>query len=142
MNLFNNSKTMAYNYVNSFAFDTNATYTANLKSIKTSIYANVSLGPTFMNKIGFDLSDMLISCYYNDTECNSTDFYLQTTYNQGNCYVFNFKTSATVELKQSSKTGRFTGLQLELFGGFSSIFVLLNAINFHILRLLMLANVS
>ena len=91
-----------------------------LNAFKASIYANSSLGSSLMKEIGFDLKDMLISCYYNDTECDLTDFKLITTYYQGNCYIFNYKLNASTTLKTASKTGRFTGLKLELFGGFSS----------------------
>ncbi len=83
--------------------------------IKTSIYANSSLGKSFMKEISFQLSDMLLSCVYNGKSCDSSNFIQFTTYDRGNCYMFNSNTS---NLLTSMQSGPFYGLQLELFAGF------------------------
>ena len=86
-----------------------------LALIKSSIYSNSSLGKSFMQNISFQLSDMLLSCTYNGNKCNSSHFIQFTTYDRGNCYMFNSNTS---NLLSSMQSGPFYGLQLELFAGF------------------------
>ena len=68
-----------------------------------------------MQNISFSLGSMLLSCYYDGTQCNSSDFTQFTTFDRGNCYMFNADTS---NIKTSMQSGSFYGLQLELFAGF------------------------
>ena len=68
-----------------------------------------------MQNISFDLQPMLISCVYNGVKCDSSDFIQFTTYDRGNCYMFNSNTS---KIETSTQSGQFYGLQLELFAGF------------------------
>ena len=86
-----------------------------VSGLKTSIYSNNSLGESFMKNISFSLDDMLISCYYEGDKCDSSYFTQFTTYDRGNCYIFNTNAS---NIKISKQSGSFFGLQLELFAGF------------------------
>ena len=86
-----------------------------MAGIKSSFYSNNSLGKSFMQNISFQLSDMLLSCVYNGISCDSSNFIQFTTYDRGNCYMFNSNTSS---IKTSMQSGPFYGLQLELFAGF------------------------
>ena len=92
------------------------TFPQKLKSIKSSIYADSSLGESFMSQIGFTLDNMLLSCLYaNQITCKSSDFKSYTSFDRGNCFTFNADIS---NITTSSQTGQYYGLQLELFGGF------------------------
>ena len=69
-----------------------------------------------MKKIGFDLNDTMLSCLYDNSECNTTYFWEFTSYDKGNCWTFNsvyFK-----NILHASQTGQYYGLKLELFTGF------------------------
>ncbi len=96
---------------------TGRNYNEVLDFLKSSIYANPSLGESFMKKISFDIGDILISCFYNKIECNSSHFTSFTSYDRGNCFMFNFGNSS---IRNSSHTGQYHGLKLELFAGFDS----------------------
>ncbi len=94
------------------------TFDDKMASIKSSIYANSSLGPVFMKNISFSLDSMLLSCYYDGSKCNSSNFIVYTTYDRGNCYIFNSNAS---NVKTTIQSGPFYGLQIELFAGFDGI---------------------
>ena len=94
--------------------------------IKSSIYANDSLGKSFMQNISFQLSDMLLSCTYNGYKCDSSNFIQFTTYDRGNCYMFNSNTS---NIEMSTQFGQFFGLQLELFVGLDGIYKMEATVN-------------
>ncbi len=116
LNSFNGLNDISYNYTTSFKEkNKNQAFLAILNMIKNSIYANSSLGKSFMQNISFQLSDMLLSCVYNGISCDSSNFIEFTTYDRGNCYMFNSNTSS---IKTSTQSGPFSGLQLELFAGF------------------------
>ena len=116
LNSFNGINSVGYNYIkNKKQSNKNTTFLTILNMIKTSIYANSSLGKSFLKNISFQLSDMLLSCVYNGISCDSSDFIQFTTYDRGNCYMFNSNTS---NLLTSMQSGPFYGLQLELFAGF------------------------
>ena len=88
-----------------------------MENLKASIYANDSLGKEFMKKIGFNMSQMLISCYYDNKNCDVSDLKEFTSYDRGNCLRFNYGINET-KLKTTSQTGQYYGLRLELFSGF------------------------
>jgi hypothetical protein len=124
LNSFNGLNDISYNYTTSFKEkNKNQAFLAILNMIKTSIYANSSLGKSFMQNISFQLSDMLLSCVYNGISCDSSNFIEFTTYDRGNCYMFNSNTSS---IKTSTQSGPFFGLQLELFAGFDGNIYFLN----------------
>jgi len=127
LNSFNGLNDISYNYTTSFKEkNKNQAFLAILNMIKTSIYANSSLGKSFMQNISFQLSDMLLSCVYNGISCDSSNFIEFTTYDRGNCYMFNSNTSS---IKTSTQSGPFFGLQLELFAGFDGNIHFLNILD-------------
>ncbi len=71
-----------------------------------------------METLGFKLDSMLISCLYYHIRCTANDFYLYTTYDDGNCFIYNFEPK-TKNLSTAFRTGIESGLTLELFGGVS-----------------------
>jgi hypothetical protein len=93
------------------------TFSEKLNSIKSLVYLNDTTGESKMKLHSFDIDSMLISCRFNDVKCTKDDFLSYTTFDQGNCYIFNFNRSNRT-LSTSSKTGHSEyGLSLELFTG-------------------------
>lgn len=78
--------------------------------------------------LGFSMESMLISCFYNDIQCNASDFLLVYTFDYGNCYTFNNKNGS---LKKTRKSGPGSGLELELFVGKEGRYRSINILNFH-----------
>lgn len=131
MNAFDTSKSATNNYIDNVLLNLNLNtsisptdsepaifiYQRNVKIIKASILANKNLNSTYIKSLGFDLSSILISCYYNGIQCTESDFTYYYTYEYGNCYVFNAYSSATK--LNAIRTGPASGLSLELFTGFS-----------------------
>jgi hypothetical protein len=74
---------------------TNQTAIYLVKQAATILKANIMKGTNFTNynltreNLGFSISTMLVSCYFNGIQCYSTDFYLYETFDYGNCYTFN-----------------------------------------------------
>ncbi len=87
-----------------------------LKAISTS---NAKSNASMVKSLGWDLNDIMISCYYNGIQCSINDFYYWTSFEYGNCYTFNYALNSSSTLKQTSKTGPENGLSMELFTGFS-----------------------
>ncbi len=90
--------------------------------LKAYVLADNNLNASNLSResLGFTMSTMLISCYFNGIQCSASDFYLYETFDYGNCYTFNgLKNSdgSSAPLKETTKTGPNTGLVLELFLG-------------------------
>ena len=79
--------------------------------------------PSFLSieekkRLGHDLNDILISCYFDNTECSSSDFTWTFDLQYGNCYTFNsgFDQDGTkVNLKESLIPGSLHGLKLNIY---------------------------
>lgn len=71
-----------------------------------------------LNKVRFELKDMLINCYFKGVRCFESDFEFINNDNYGNCYSFNSGKNGS-DIRNSSKYGPEYGLQLELFIGLS-----------------------
>ena len=68
-------------------------------------------------KIGYQIEDILISCYYNSHKCSAEDFgYFYDPW-RGNCYTFNSGLNGSDVKKVGCANGPFSGLILELFLG-------------------------
>lgn len=89
--------------------------------VKSSALSNVKGNGSFIQKLGFDLDTMLISCYFNGYTCSSSDFYWYYTYEFGNCYIFNHDYGNGSSLKSVSQSGPNSGLQIELFAGYPGL---------------------
>jgi hypothetical protein len=66
---------------------------------------------------GFNLNNMLISCYFNKNQCTLDDFVWSYSYEYGNCYTFNSRVNETSTIKTINNAGTSFGLVLELFAG-------------------------
>lgn len=69
---------------------------------------------------GFNLSFMLLTCYFNDIKCNETDFIWRYDNDYTSCYTFNSgfnEIGLEVPRKKISETGSDRSLRLELFLG-------------------------
>jgi hypothetical protein len=60
----------------------------NLNGFKNEIFSE---SVKLMETLGFKLDSMLISCLYYNIRCTANDFYLYTTYDNGNCFIYNFE---------------------------------------------------
>ena len=77
---------------------------------------NASVGRYY----GFDLRNMLISCAFVNSECNSVNFTWIYSHNYGNCYTFNSgfdNESRAINVQEVRDSGMNNGLNLELFIG-------------------------
>ena len=93
-----------------------------LKFVNMSrIYENfVNITNEDEEKIGHDLKDILISCYFNANPCYSSDFIRSYDSLYGNCYTFNSgldSNRSKVALKQTNVAGWFFGLRLTFYIG-------------------------
>jgi len=123
LNPFNSNKIELQEYIKNFVSqsDNFTDFDSFSDSFKASIYANKSLGEDFMQKVGFDLNDTLLSCVYSNSECDSSNFWEFTTYDRGNCWSFNsIHYNSTLIINES---GQFFGLTLELFTGFDGLLI-------------------
>jgi hypothetical protein len=84
----------------------------NQNLIKSVIMSNLTIKNKEKKKLGFDLDEMLISCFYNGEKCKISDFKWIFTYDYGNCFVFNSENKL-----RSMKPGPKNGLKMEFFIG-------------------------
>ena len=69
-------------------------------------------------KLGHDLNDVLIECWFNKSPCYSTNFTWSFHRTYGNCYAFNSGIDSNgnkVDLSQSAIFGLDYGLQLKIY---------------------------
>ena len=83
--------------------------------LKASVTGDKSLTDDSRKRKGFTIETMLISCYFNNRVCNSSDFTWKRSNEYGNCYTFN--EDLTKNSKTISKAGPKYGLNIELFVG-------------------------
>ena len=83
--------------------------------LKASVTGDKSLSLQSLKDKGFAIEDMLVSCFFNNMECNTTDFKWKHSNEHGNCYTFN--EDLTMPSKTVSKAGPKYGLNLELYAG-------------------------
>ena len=82
--------------------------------LRKQINNDQSLTAAAKKALGFQIEDMLVSCYFNYKACNSSDFTYFYNPLYGNCYKFNYDASNPNTI---SLPGLFYGLTLELFLG-------------------------
>ncbi|CAF0821207.1 unnamed protein product [Brachionus calyciflorus] len=88
--------------------------------LKATVNSDKNLTRAGLEKLGFTLDTMLISCYYDHDQCNSSNFTWFHDSEFGNCYTFNALFDENNNFKEplvTSKTGPVHGLNLELFVG-------------------------
>jgi hypothetical protein len=72
-------------------------------------------------KLGHDLNDILIECWFNFKPCNASDFVWSFHRTYGNCYVFNAGTDSNkkkIDLKKTTIGGVDYGLSVTLYVNF------------------------
>jgi hypothetical protein len=92
--------------------------------IKSAIVSDRNLTNDNLKTIGFTIDTMLISCYFDSSPCNSSDFTWSHSYQYGNCYTFNANLDDNNNKKAArttKKSGPKNGLSLELFVGAGGI---------------------
>lgn len=87
-------------------------YIKNLYDIKSTISYNTS--SDLQQRLGLNLEDMLINCYFGDEACNMSEFTWFFNWNYGNCFMFDTQ-------KKIYSEGRSEQLTLEFFIGFEKI---------------------
>lgn len=94
------------------------TLTSNV--LKSYIISDQSLTDKDVEKLGFTIDSMLLSCFYNGIRCYPSDFTWFYSFEYGNCYTFNAKLDSNgtqVPARFTSKTGPASGLTIEIFVG-------------------------
>ena len=66
------------------------------------------------NILGYDIETMLISCYFDDRKCDTSDFVKFQMFEYINCFTYNTR----ADIKRTARTRK--GLSLELFAGNAS----------------------
>lgn len=102
--------------------DENAYKSVQLRNqiIKASLIGNTNLTTEELKGIGFNLTTMMLTCFFNGIVCGPDDFLWFYNYNYGNCYVFNtnkFQNGTKRNRRTTTRYGRGSGLVLELFSG-------------------------
>lgn len=88
--------------------------------IKASIIGNKNFTKKDYVNLGFTIDYMLLTCYFNNIPCNSSDFVWRYDYDYTNCYTFNSgydMNGNPVPIKQVNEAGSDRSLKLELFIG-------------------------
>jgi hypothetical protein len=93
---------------------------ANLYSIQATISSDSNLTSSSRRALGFEMSDMLLTCSYAQKACTENDFthFFHPTF--GNCFTFNkgFRDNgSTMDIVESYVSGPDFGLSIELFLG-------------------------
>ena len=89
--------------------------------IKAAFMADNSLSNEELQSFGWTLQTMLISCFFEGSPCDATNFTWSYSYDYGNCYTFNHEFDNSGNAKSAiriANSGPATGLSLELFVGF------------------------
>jgi hypothetical protein len=108
-------------------FSTLKQYTDTVSALVKSKLAKQAQSGAFNSfQAGYNLENMMISCFYDGNACSQKDFFYQNDFNYGDCFSFNLGSinnagysplNSTPPIVQSSFTGAANGLQLELFVG-------------------------
>ncbi len=93
-----------------------------LDILKKDAAANpiTAFNSSYQKDIGYDIDEILVSCYYSGQKCSSSDFKFIRSYDYGNCYTFNANLS---NIRNISNAGPQHGLELELFTGLDDIYI-------------------
>lgn len=89
-----------------------------MKVLKASALSKSNSDSSYVYNLGWSFDSMIISCYFNGNKCNSSSFDRFYSFEYGNCYTFNKKTTTSTSLRTTSKTGPTNGLSLEIFTGY------------------------
>ena len=95
-----------------------------LKYAKNALYKNKTLfnNSSLIKSFGWQLKDMMLSCYFGSEPCDSSIFEYFFDINFGNCYRFNSGLNSSypnqsLPIKLAFNSGDSSGLQLDLYVG-------------------------
>jgi hypothetical protein len=93
-----------------------------LKYAKSALYKNQTLwkNVSWIRTFGYELKDMMLSCYFGSEPCNDTEFEYFFDINYGNCYKYNSglnSSNKSTSILSVISSGDTTGLQLGLYVG-------------------------
>lgn len=88
-----------------------------IKAITMFSLVTILTNDSMKKQSGLSINDMLISCKFDLELCNSSQFEWYYDFFYGNCFKFNSNGNLNV-----TKTGKYAGLNLELFVGSKSLY--------------------
>lgn len=104
----------------------------NLEEASKLIKANLNTNGEF----GYRLDEMMISCRFEENDCDLKDWYQFYDFNYGNCFRFNGGITNTAGYEKNNSSSRLlmhqkasgwrNGLKLELFIGYNQRFITKN----------------
>jgi hypothetical protein len=95
------------------------------KYLMLSLIQVANLTQTEKSEIGFTLEKFVIRCQFGTNNCESTDWIWYYDFTFGNCFTFNsgrMMNGTKVPLRKIRQTGKYFGLEVELFAGNPSNF--------------------
>lgn len=110
----------------SSSFDASSLYNIKyaLERMKFSVASDSKLTESQRRALGFNLSEMMLSCTFNGDNCNSNDFYQFWSYDYGNCFTFNkgeYANGTSRAYSSTTSAGPSSGLEIELYVGDSKL---------------------
>lgn len=88
--------------------------------VRSAMASDHNLTESDRRSFGYDIDYMLLTCFFNDKPCNSSDFIWRYDFNYGNCYTFNSgydKNGNKVAIRKITEPGSDRSFKLELFLG-------------------------
>ena len=85
-----------------------------------SIKNDKSLTVADKRKFGFEISYMLLTCFFNDKPCTANDFTWHYDFSYGNCFTFNSgynSSGSKIPILKMNEPGSDRSFKLELFLG-------------------------
>ena len=89
-------------------------------SVRILIENDRNLSDAARKEMGFQIEDMLVYCYFNFKNCDSSDFKYFYNSLYGNCYTFNsgfFDNGTERDIQTVTSNGNLYGLQISLYLG-------------------------
>jgi hypothetical protein len=110
--------------VNASDYPTVASYLARLNDYyRAQLIKGARNGQYSKTNLTFDITQMLVSCRFQDADCTVNDFFQYYDYYYGFCYRFNQGkdlSGNTIAVTKVGQAGIKYGLQLELYAGYAS----------------------
>jgi hypothetical protein len=110
--------------VNQTSYPTTTSYIADLNSYyRAQLIKGFLSGQLVAINLVFDISQMLISCRFQDADCSMSDFFQYYDFYYGACYRFNQGKDIdgnTINVTKIGQAGAKFGLQMELYAGYAT----------------------
>jgi len=78
--------------------------------------------------LGYNLSEILLSCKYNNQKCDSNDFVWTFSSLYGNCFAFNSASNSPIDTKKSYLAGSMYGFKLAFYTNYDNSLAFFNSI--------------